>query len=82
MNLNISNQYISNHFGKIFMQRLDKKKKKEKQTNTHTWSEIYMHALTQVHSKLSVSEKTHSAALTPRLRAHITIPLACQSWKL
>lgn len=32
--------------------------------------------------KLPVSEKTHSAALTPRLGSHTSIPLACQGWKL
>lgn len=43
-----------------------------------------MQAPTRVHTKckLSVSETTHSAALTPCLRVHMTIPLACQSWKL
>ncbi len=43
-----------------------------------------MHAPTRAHTerKLSVSETTHSAALTPRLGAHTTVPLACQGWKL
>lgn len=40
----------------------------------------YMYAPARV--RLSVSEKTHSAALTPHLRACMTIPLACQGWKL
>lgn len=33
-------------------------------------------------SKLSVTETTHSAALTPHLGTRTTIPLTCQGWNL
>lgn len=52
------------------------------ETQTHTLR--CRHAPTQAHTdcKLSASETTHSAALTPHLRAHTTIPLTCQGSKL
>lgn len=83
MNLNISNQYIG--LATMLGESLHGDKTKYQNTHTYTHTEMYARTYTSPHgaySKLSVSVKTHSAVLTPRLGAHTTIPLACQGWKL
>lgn len=78
MNLNISKSIHCNYVRRIITNR------HSAETHTHRQTEMYMHAPTQAHTvcNLSITETTHSAALTPRLGARTTIPLACQSCKL
>lgn len=78
MNPNIPNQYIAPMLVKIVTQR--QHKYGDTQTHTDKYACAYMSPYSEC--KLSVSETTHYVALTPRLRAHMTIYLACQGWKL